>query len=212
MDTHTRHHSSQADGSFSAIPTGSCKFKYTARSLAISVPAPLPQEPGGKTQRGVKFKLSSLSRPEISHLHMSAALDPDGANIHPRYVRHRGARARDDRVRHVSRWVRAAGERRVPRSLSVHRKMTFDSGLKSTNFRRSSRRRLYSRCRRACSSSPGQGVKLTPGEVCAGARWCWVMNELTPRGHLRPLGGRENPRRARPESRSPRRCANAWRR
>ena len=37
-------------------------------------------------------------------------------------------------------------------------------------------------------------------------------NELTPRGHLRPLGGRENPRRARPESRSPRRCANAWRR
>ena len=37
------------------------------------------------------------------------------------------------------------------------------------------------------------------------------MNELTPRGHLRPLGGRENPRRARPESRSPRRCANAWR-
>ena len=38
------------------------------------------------------------------------------------------------------------------------------------------------------------------------------MNELTPRGHLRPLGGRENPRRARPESRSPRRCANAWRR
>ena len=38
------------------------------------------------------------------------------------------------------------------------------------------------------------------------------MNELTPRGHLRPLGGRENPRRARPESRSPRRCAYAWRR
>ena len=38
------------------------------------------------------------------------------------------------------------------------------------------------------------------------------MNELTPRGHLRPLGGRENPRRARPESRSPRRCASAWRR
>ena len=35
------------------------------------------------------------------------------------------------------------------------------------------------------------------------------MNELTPRGHLRPLGGRENPRRARPESRSPRRCAHA---
>ena len=38
------------------------------------------------------------------------------------------------------------------------------------------------------------------------------MNELAPQGHLRPLGGRENPRRARPESRSPRRCASAWRR
>ena len=37
-----------------------------------------------------------------------------------------------------------------------------------------------------------------------------AVNKLTPRGHLRPLGGRENPRRARPESRSPRRCANAW--
>ena len=36
------------------------------------------------------------------------------------------------------------------------------------------------------------------------------MNELAPRGHLRPLGGRENPRRARPESRSPRRCVHAW--
>jgi hypothetical protein len=55
-------------------------------------------------------------------------------------------------------------------------------------------------------------TKLTPGEVRAGARWGWVMSELTPRGHLRPLGGRENPRRARPESRSPRRCASAWRR
>jgi hypothetical protein len=32
------------------------------------------------------------------------------------------------------------------------------------------------------------------------------MNELTPRGHLRPLGGREIPRQARPKSRSPRRC------
>ena len=39
-----------------------------------------------------------------------------------------------------------------------------------------------------------------------------TMNELAPRGHLRPLGGRENPRRARPESRSPRRCAHAWQR
>jgi len=55
-------------------------------------------------------------------------------------------------------------------------------------------------------------MKLTPGEVFTGARWCWVMNELTPRGHLRPLGGRENSRRARPESRSPRRCAHAWQR
>ena len=64
----------------------------------------------------------------------------------------------------------------------------------------------------ACSSSPGQGMKPTPGEIVAGARWWRVMNELTPRGHLRPLGGRENPRRARPESRSPRRCASAWRR
>ena len=36
-----------------------------------------------------------------------------------------------------------------------------------------------------------------------------TMNELAPQGHLRPLGGRENPRRARPESRSPRRCAHA---
>ena len=71
-----------------------------------------------------------------------------------------------------------------------------------------------------CQSSPcvglsttlGKGMKPTPGEVFAGARWGWVMNELTPRGHLRPLGGRENPRRARPESRSPRRCAYAWRR
>ena len=68
-----------------------------------------------------------------------------------------------------------------------------------------------------CQSSPcvglsttlGKGMKPTPGEVFAGARWGWVMNELTPRGHLRPLGGRENPRRARPESRSPRRCAHA---
>ena len=39
-----------------------------------------------------------------------------------------------------------------------------------------------------------------------------TMNELAPRGHLRPLGGRENSRRARPESRSPRRCAHAWQR
>ena len=42
---------------------------------------------------------------------------------------------------------------------------------------------------------------------CSLVRWA---NELTPRGHLRPLGGRENPRRARPESRSPRRCVHAW--
>ena len=52
-------------------------------------------------------------------------------------------------------------------------------------------------------------MKTTPGEIVAGSCWYWVMNELTPRGHLRPLGGRENPRRARPESRSPRRCARA---
>ena len=64
----------------------------------------------------------------------------------------------------------------------------------------------------ALSTTLGKGTKPTPGEIVAGARWCWVMNELTPRGHLRPLGGRENPRRARPESRSPRRCAYAWRR
>ena len=62
------------------------------------------------------------------------------------------------------------------------------------------------------STTLGKGVLPTPGEVRAGARWRWVMNELTPRGHLRPLGGRENPRRTRPESRSPRRCAYAWRR
>ena len=61
---------------------------------------------------------------------------------------------------------------------------------------------------RTCTTL-GKGMKLTPGEVRAWARWGWVMNELTPRGHLRPLGGRENPRRARPESRSPRRCAHA---
>ena len=73
------------------------------------------QEPGGKTQLGVKFKLSSLSRPEISHLHMSATLDPDGANTRLRYVRHRGARVRDGRVRRVIRRVRATHERCVPR-------------------------------------------------------------------------------------------------
>ena len=60
LDTHTRQRSSQVKGSFSTIPTGSCKFRCTARSLAISVPAPLPQKPGGKTQLDVKFKLSTV--------------------------------------------------------------------------------------------------------------------------------------------------------
>ena len=77
---------------------------------------------------------------------------------------------------------------------------------------------IYKYIKFDCQSSPcvglsttlGKGMKPTPGEVFAGARWGWVMNELTPRGHLRPLGGRENPRRARPESRSPRRCGHAW--
>ena len=52
--------------------------------------------------------------------------------------------------------------------------------------------------------------RVREGSTLLGA--AGTMNELAPQGHLRPLGGRENPRRARPESRSPRRCASAWRR
>ena len=50
--------------------------------------------------------------------------------------------------------------------------------------------------------------RVREGSTLLGA--AGTMNELAPQGHLRPLGGRENPRRARPESRSPRRCGHAW--
>ena len=92
-----------------------------------------------------------------------------------------------------------------------------DSGARhSRDLRGGPRDRGYLLCPFMCCVEPSRMLssdmiqRVCEGSTTRGA--ASTMNELTPRGHLRPLGGRENPRRARPESRSPRRCAYAWRR
>ena len=92
-----------------------------------------------------------------------------------------------------------------------------ESGARhSRDLRGGPRDREYLLCPFMCCVEPSRMLssdmiqRVCEGSTPRGA--ASTMNELTPRGHLRPLGGRENPRRARPESRSPRRCASAWRR
>ena len=92
-----------------------------------------------------------------------------------------------------------------------------ESGARhSRDLRGGPRDRGYLLCPFMCCVEPSRMLSSDMIQrVCAGSTprgAASTMNELTPRGHLRPLGGRENPRRARPESRSPRRCASAWRR
>jgi len=89
-----------------------------------------------------------------------------------------------------------------------------ESGARhSRDLRGGPRDREYLLCPFMCCVEPSRMLssdmiqRVCEGSTTRGA--ASTMNELAPRGHLRPLGGRENPRRARPESRSPRRCAHA---
>jgi hypothetical protein len=89
-----------------------------------------------------------------------------------------------------------------------------ESGARhSRDLRGGPRDRGYLRCESLPTVEPSRMLSSDMIQrVCEGSttgRAGSTMNELAPRGHLRPLGGRENPRRARPESRSPRRCAHA---
>ena len=90
-----------------------------------------------------------------------------------------------------------------------------ESGARhSRDLRGGPRDRGYLRCALLHPVEPSRMLSSDMIQrVCEGSttgRAGSTMNELAPRGHLRPLGGRENPRRARPESRSQRRCGHAW--